>query len=54
MDNTASKKERESMIEDKLKKILFGSKSPRQTIRNDNSSHSKDVESVTDTLQMKE
>ena len=47
-----SRKDRESLIEDKLKKILFGSKS--STVRDDKSSHSKDLDSIPDNYFSKE
>jgi hypothetical protein len=47
-----SRKDRESLIEDKLKKILFGSKS--STVRDDKSSHSKELDSIPDNYFSKE
>jgi len=48
----ALKKERETLIEDKLKKILFGSKG--STIKDDRSSQGREFESISDNYQSKE
>ena len=51
--DTSIKKAKGSLIEDKLKKIIFGGKSPKQTLKSENSIDLIENQSINETSMIK-